>query len=77
MNTLFNIKDAARYCGLPLNYFHNLLKAGGGPAFVRPSPRRRFFFREELDRWMHGWQASTSKSARRASIAAAESNHAG
>ena len=46
-------------CGLDAGYFRNQIKEGRGPSFTKPSPRRTFFTRELLDRWMASWRVVT------------------
>lgn len=47
--------DAAAYCGLPTNYFKNLVKAGGGPTYIKPSPKKVLFRKVDLDLWVNSW----------------------
>ena len=55
----FNYAQAAQYCGLDTGYLRNQIKEGRGPSFTKPSPRRTFFTRESLDRWMASWRVVT------------------
>jgi hypothetical protein len=52
----YDCATASVYCGLSPTYFKNQHKEGRGPAYIKPSPRRVFFTRDALDRWMAGWK---------------------
>lgn len=56
MQVLLNTKDAAAYARLPLNFFRLQVRHGNGPDFVQPSPKRKFFAPEALDRWIASWK---------------------
>jgi hypothetical protein len=55
MNELWNYSQSAAYCGLPINYFRNIVKGGTGPNFVKPIPRKIMFRRQDLDGWISTW----------------------
>jgi hypothetical protein len=55
---LLNRKEAAEYTGLRLKYLDYQIETGNGPAYVRPSPKRIFFARTDLDAWIASWQRS-------------------
>jgi hypothetical protein len=57
MNRLLTMRDAATYCqNLPLTYFRNQIRLGTGPAYVRVSPKRIFFYVAALETWMATWE---------------------
>jgi hypothetical protein len=55
MTELWDYIEAASYCGLPLNYFRNIVKGGTGPNYIKPTPRKVLFRREDLDGWITTW----------------------
>jgi hypothetical protein len=55
MNELWDYIEAASYCGLPLNYFRNIVKGGTGPNYVKPTPRKILFRQQDLDGWVATW----------------------
>ena len=60
MSQLMDTGSAAEYTELPLQFFRLQVWHGTGPAFVQPSARRRFFWKEDLDLWMSTWKRSTA-----------------
>jgi predicted DNA-binding transcriptional regulator AlpA len=60
---LLNRKEAAQYTGLRTKYFDYQIEMGNGPAFVRPSPKRIFFYKRDLDAWVASWQHSDTSKA--------------
>lgn len=48
----FTTQQAARFVGLSPRYLEILRRAGGGPNYVRISPRRCLYARAELVAWM-------------------------
>lgn len=55
---LMTISEAAAYVGLPLKFLRTLLTHGGGPKYIVPSLRTRFFSVGDLDEWMSKWRKS-------------------
>jgi hypothetical protein len=54
--TWLNFAKAAQYCGLDAGYFRNQIKEGRGPSYIKPSERRAFFTKPDLDRWIASWK---------------------
>jgi hypothetical protein len=59
MSELWNKEQAASYCGLPAKFLATQCRHGGGPAFIRPSPKSLYFKQDDLDRWMQTWKQVT------------------
>jgi hypothetical protein len=48
-------QGAADYCGVSLSYFRNLTKTGAGPTYLKPSPKKILFRKDDLDAWIASW----------------------
>jgi predicted DNA-binding transcriptional regulator AlpA len=61
MELLLSPNDAAARAGVSRNYLMRQCKAGTGPQFVRPSPRRTLFSKAEIDQWVKSWARSPTQ----------------
>lgn len=60
-------KNSATYLGLSVKTLAMMRSAGTGPAFVKRG--RVFYFKEDLDHWLHQGRAVTTAQARLARTA--------
>jgi predicted DNA-binding transcriptional regulator AlpA len=56
--------DAAAYCGSSASTFEKLRLSGGGPRFIRITPKRVGYRIEDLDAWLDGKTRLVSTSER-------------
>ncbi len=52
MSDKLNTKEAAGFCGVSLKTFYAWLSEGRAPAHYRVSPRRFYFTKDDLEKWM-------------------------
>jgi hypothetical protein len=55
---------AAVYCGSSASTFEKLRLVGGGPRFIRITPKRVGYLIEDLDAWLSGKARFASTSSR-------------
>jgi len=48
--------EAARYADVPVAYLMAQCRKGMGPKFIRPSPKKSLFRKQDLDEWVKGWK---------------------
>ena len=58
--------DAAKYCGSASSSFEKLRLLGGGPRFIRITPKRVGYLIEDLDAWLEAKIRLASTSEREA-----------
>ena len=49
-------QSAAQYLGIDLKFLANQIRTGGGPVYVRPSPKIMLFRQGDLDTWRNTWE---------------------
>ncbi|MBM7406913.1 MULTISPECIES: helix-turn-helix transcriptional regulator [Sphingomonas] len=48
----FSVQDVAEYTGLSADFWNRLRSAGGGPQYVKLSPKAVRYRRADIDAWM-------------------------
>lgn len=49
--------EAAKHAGIPRRYLMDMCRKGNkGPKFYRPSPKKTFFLRSDIDAWVKSWK---------------------
>jgi hypothetical protein len=55
---LFDLSEASAYTGVPEKFIVIQIKHNQGPAYIAPSPKRKFFTQDALDSWMATWKTA-------------------
>ena len=62
---LLTPRESAAHLNVSKSYLDKLRVYGGGPEFLRPSPRKILYRRSVLDRWVHERRFSSTSEYQR------------